>query len=90
MLENVYNVANGEMFMKTITIDKAFAAALFAACEKGGRGFQAAICQETGVDSANISAMKKGKVASEEVRISMFSAISSRLIGCVLQCKLNN
>lgn len=76
--------------MKTITIDKAFAVALFAACENGGRGFQAAICRETGVDSANISAMKKGKGASEEVRRSMFSAISSRLIGCVLQYKLNN
>lgn len=57
-------------------INESFSAALSFAMKDGKRGVQAKIAAETGIDPANISAMKRcGKGASEEVRRLIFSKV---------------
>jgi len=65
--------------MTNVTIDQAFAAALTYACDKGGYGFQARIAEAAGVDTANLSGMKKGRGASEDTKRAIFAAILSEL-----------
>lgn len=69
-------MVKGETFMNEITIEKAFSSAMIFAGKLYGRGFQARVCELTGVDSSNLnSIMKKEKGTREPVRRAIFEAI---------------